>query len=57
MARKPNHAWEKRQRELAKQAKKTAKMERKHGPREDGDDSQAGPASEAAPPADQQSPQ
>jgi len=29
MARKPNHAWERRQRELAKQAKREAKLERK----------------------------
>lgn len=29
MARKPNHAYEKRQRELAKAAKRAAKLERK----------------------------
>ena len=30
MARKPNHAFEKRQRDLAKQAKKTKKITHKH---------------------------
>ena len=35
MARKPNHAYEKRQRELAKRAKREAKRMRKQAAREE----------------------
>ena len=35
MARKPNHAWEKRQRELAKQAKRAAKLQRRQAAKDE----------------------
>ena len=46
MARKPNHAYEKRQRELAKQAKREAKRARKHPAKID---EEATPSIEASP--------
>ena len=35
MARKPNHAWEKRQREIAKAAKKAAKAQKKQAAKDE----------------------
>ena len=46
MARKPNHAYEKRQRELAKLAKREAKRARKHPAKID---EEAPPSEEATP--------
>lgn len=46
MARKPNHAYEKRQRELAKIAKQEAKRAKKHAAKID---EEAAPSNEASP--------
>ena len=46
MARKPNHAYEKRQRELAKIAKQEAKRAKKHASKID---EEATPPDEASP--------
>jgi len=58
MARKPNHAWEKRQREIAKAAKKAAKLQRrqaakdqKQGPGPHDGEYEGGYAPEGAPEA------
>jgi len=46
MARKPNHAYEKRQRELAKIAKQEAKRAKKHASKIE---EEAAPSNEASP--------
>ena len=48
MARKPNYGFERRQKDIKKQAKKQAKLAKKHGAEDDGEEETAAPP-EASP--------